>query len=363
MGYGSTKVKDDSIATKRDYKSIVKHNNLIQSRYTLEASEQKLLYKLFEHVQKNQYTTRVLELSFDDFYKNFKGMLGKNITKADFKHIVESLQDKKPYIIVDDKFTRTQWYKIKGDIDYEEIRLILDDDVFEYIQAQEKNFTMLKLESIYSFKKFYTMRIYELLKQWSNTKKSITFDLEEFKLNLNIEKNTGYKNFNNIKKRILEPAIDEINKKSELEISYGVGKEGKKVSNITFNIINKKPQMNNETISNKENKDVKSINISTGLDEDIIQKLILEAKIRKISPNTIAKLEKQYGEKEVFHAIKIMCDNAKNTKINAPVKYVTAILENLNNNSQNEIQRLKFNNFQARDYDYDKLEKQLLGWD
>lgn len=229
------------VKNKKDYQSLVKHNNLIKSRYTLEASEQKLLYKLFEHVQKNNYTTKELNLNFNEFMKEFKGILNKNITKSDFKRLVEGLQDKKPYIIIGDEFTRTQWYKIKGKINYEEIRLILDDDVFKYIQAQEKNFTMLRLESIYKFKKAYTFKIYELIKQWANTKNIIIFDVEELKKDLDIEENKGYKNYSNIEKKIILPALKEINEYSELRIEYESIKVGRKVVNIKFIVLENRP--------------------------------------------------------------------------------------------------------------------------
>ncbi|OSA88361.1 UNVERIFIED_ORG: hypothetical protein B2H93_18230 [Clostridium botulinum] len=50
------------------------------------------------------------------------------------------------------------------------------------------------------------------------------------------------------------------------------------------------------------------------------------------------------------------------------LKYVKGILKNWKangkntNNSKNEPKPLRFNNFQAREYDYDSLEKKLLGW-
>lgn len=53
-------------------------------------------------------------------------------------------------------------------------------------------------------------------------------------------------------------------------------------------------------------------------------------------------------------------------------KYVLGILQNwkakgrdkkVNDSPQQEINPLKFNNFEAREYDYDDLEKKLLGWD
>ncbi|MDO7204265.1 replication initiation protein [Paraclostridium bifermentans] len=86
-----------------------------------------------------------------------------------------------PYILKSDgTYIETQWYKIKGKLDLEtldlildEVKLILDDDIFEYVQSLDRNFTGLKLESLYSFKSFYAMRIYELIKQWSNTKKKL----------------------------------------------------------------------------------------------------------------------------------------------------------------------------------------------
>ena len=66
-------------------------------------------------------------------------------------------------------------------------------------------------------------------------------------------------------------------------------------------------------------------------------------------------------------AIEIAAENGARN-----LKYVTRILENWkskgkdykpNKNNINEPKLLRFNNFEARQYDYDKLEKKLLGWD
>ena len=52
----------------------------------------------------------------------------------------------------------------------------------------------------------------------------------------------------------------------------------------------------------------------------------------------------------------IALKDAKGTK---SIKYT----KNYNNNNNNEKAPLKFNNFEGREYDYDSLEKKLLGWD
>ncbi|UWD50595.1 hypothetical protein NYR90_19840 (plasmid) [Clostridioides difficile] len=49
----------------KDYNSLVKHNNLIQGKYTLSASEQKFVYKLFEIIQKRNYSSREISFKFD----------------------------------------------------------------------------------------------------------------------------------------------------------------------------------------------------------------------------------------------------------------------------------------------------------
>jgi len=69
----------------------------------------------------------------------------------------------------------------------------------------------------------------------------------------------------------------------------------------------------------------------------------------------------------LFTGVNILCNNSKKGKITAQVKYLTGILENLNNKySNNEAdnpKNLRFNNFEPREYDYEALERRLLGWD
>ena len=87
----------------------------------------------------------------------------------------------------------------------------------------------------------------------------------------------------------------------------------------------------------------------------------------KIAISTINKLKTKYGEDLVYNGVHIMCNNSKQGKITAPVKYLTGILENLNNKSSGKdvdnSKNLRFNNFEGREYDYVDLERRLLGWD
>ena len=52
--------------------------------------------------------------------------------------------------------------------------------------------------------------------------------------------------------------------------------------------------------------------------------------------------------------------NNENNKMNNEQKNTQSIKINTKNNNK---QKLRFDNFKGREYDYDALEKKLLGWD
>lgn len=238
---------------KKNYRSLVKHNYLIQGKYYLTGTEQKLLYKIFEEVQQNGYKDRKVKIVQDSFFKEYKNVVAKKITNKQIYEMLSDLQDKKVFLLNEEGvYIRTQWYSIHTRADLSEISIVLDEYVFKYIQSLNTNFTKLRLETLYSFKSFHSMRIYEILKQWCSISNDseIAFKLETFKELVGIDEreekingkikviNKGYKNFNNVKVKVLDPAIEEINEKSEMNISYVIKRNGDrgKVEGIIFKV-------------------------------------------------------------------------------------------------------------------------------
>lgn len=102
---------------------------------------------------------------------------------------------------------------------------------------------------------------------------------------------------------------------------------------------------------------------------DLVQQQLKECGV-KIAVSTINKLKEQNGNNDFYNAITILCDRNKIEKIKAPVRYLNGILENLKKKPDNSYykqsdnsKKLRFNNFEGREYDYEDLEKKLLGWD
>ena len=99
----------------------------------------------------------------------------------------------------------------------------------------------------------HSLVLYEFLKDYKNLKK-YRISIEDFRQLLGLKPKT-YKVFTMLKKRVLAPAIKEINEKTDLKISYELEKIGRKTMAFWFVInqhnIQKAQEKTNTTITNK----------------------------------------------------------------------------------------------------------------
>lgn len=247
-------------------------------------------------------------------------------------------------------------------------------------QYQQKGYTPIDLGLTKKANGFYSVRLYELLRSWCNTKEIIEISLIDLKTTLAIEHVKSYDNFANFRIKVIDKAIKEIKEKMNMEVTYEVTKKNRKVNTIIFKVVDYGPRHYN--FSNKSNnliesnkKEIEIIKeIPNCYELEIIQRRLLDYDIR-ISLNTLSLKQKEYGENLFIKAINIFEDRIQDNqqeKLKAPVRYLTGILERLKNeiskgaNSKAIYQsnnKGNFANFTQRDYDYNKLELQLLGWD
>jgi hypothetical protein len=77
--------------------------------------------------------------------------------------------------------------------------------------------------------------LYEWLKKWSNIGER-TISVFEMREKLGVHDIKSYDNFAEFKRRILEPAIKDINEKSDLTFTYTTHKTAQKITELTFKI-------------------------------------------------------------------------------------------------------------------------------
>ncbi|WP_195972508.1 replication initiation protein [Clostridium thermobutyricum] len=307
----------------KNYESIVKSNNLIRGSYTVTANEQKFLYKVFEYVQENDYKSNVIVFEFNNIIKEFREVINKNLTKKQFWNMLKKLQKKHPDIIIDGKYVSTQWYRLIGELDYSVITLQLDEFIFKYVQSQKKNFGKLLKSSVFNFNTFYAMKIYEFLRSWANLKKEEYITLDRFKLEMDIHEKKSYSQIYNIKRRILDPSIEEINEKSELKVSYEYVKEGKHIIGLLFKILDNKEKIkNNEewinVIKNGEGYKLSIRQLQELADNKMITDSDLKIEIFELLTSKLKEEKDKEYEKETKDAIDINFEEINEEKSYKP---------------------------------------------
>ena len=115
------------------------------------------------------------------------------------------------------------------------------------IDGAEDFFTSYLLEQTASMDSIYSVRLYELLVQWKQAKNTPMFELERFRSQLGIEP-SEYKRMGNFKLRVLDLAVQEINEKTDIKVSYEQVKKGRTIIGFTFT-VHEKPKAKTDVVS------------------------------------------------------------------------------------------------------------------
>lgn len=163
-------------------------------------------------------------------------------------------------------------------------------------------FTKYSLQETAGLDSAYSTRLYELLAQWKTAVKTPLFLLEVLRGQLGLD-NNEYQRMFDFKKRILDMAVKEINKKTDLDVKYEQQKEGRVIIGFVFKVRLKK----SENPIKDVNRDPNTIDFLTGMTNNeqkkksswqikgltdaqikklaIYQKELIDANTSKMSPN------------------------------------------------------------------------------
>ena len=108
------------------------------------------------------------------------------------------------------------------------------------IHGIEQFFTKYTLEQTAQLKSLYAVRLYELLIQWREARKTPLFELETFREQLGLGVN-DYKRMSDFKRRVLESSIKEINEKTDIKVSYTQEKKSTTIVGFKF-VVREKPK-------------------------------------------------------------------------------------------------------------------------
>lgn len=214
---------------------VYKDNSLVEASYKLTLIEQRLmLYCISKLNPKNP--ERTLTISVEDFIKQFSDLSKKN-AYTQLKQAIETLY-LRSIKVKDPKFTEEfRWISAKKYyIDEGSATISFSPEVMPYLCQLERQFTKYQLRNISAFKRTYSIRLYELLTQY-RTLKSRVISVIDLRVALQLDKK--FKVWAELKRKVIETSLTEINEKSDLLVDYVLIKKGRTVDSIEFKIYEK----------------------------------------------------------------------------------------------------------------------------
>ena len=128
--------------------------------------------------------------------------------------------------------------------------LYLTPQTIKLISRLESHFTKYHIDQVSKFKSKYSIRLYELVIKWKNQKKTEKFEVAKFREMLGVT--NEYKQMSDFKINVLEKAVDEINKHSDITLKYDQFKKGRIISDFQFKITPKAKQKHIQKTSSRD---------------------------------------------------------------------------------------------------------------
>ena len=239
---------------------VAKRNDMLQNaRFNLTVQEQRAI--LYAITQIKPEDTGFHEYEFD--IKDFYSVCGiEKDTYTVLKQMLKGLRDKSWTVPIKDANgvkwdTTVSWFnKVRSNEKSGKVKIRFDDDMMPYLLQLSKQFaeqgefyTTYYLKYVLPMQSKFSPRLYETLKSYQQNNVRWFFKLEDLQVLLcDCDKDRvpvvpkSWSNFAEFKRRVIEPAVKEINEYTDLKISYKAEKENGRYAKITFLMLEKTKQ-------------------------------------------------------------------------------------------------------------------------
>lgn len=221
------------LAIERDYK-VVKSNEIIQkARVDLGLLEQKTFCYCVSKIKPQDQAGTEYIFTINEYCTVCGINRNDGRTIENVKQALKSLRDKSFYTLDENgAWITIGWLsKVKVQPKSGKIKIKFDEDMQKYLVGLYENYTQYALLCVLPMRSGYSIRIYELLKSYAGQRRHrVHFDLDELKEKLNAK----YDRFPDFRRYVLEIATKEINRYSDIEVTWEPEKKGRKVIGLTF---------------------------------------------------------------------------------------------------------------------------------
>lgn len=227
---------------------VVKHNDLVRkTKYDLSAQEQKLLLYLISKIKPEDDDLSGYEINLENLCE-ICGIQKQVKTFRDFAGILKKLSDDSFWADFGKGWGLHRWLNsvyfpetagmTKAEAEHivpKKVVVGFDNDLKPFLLYLKQNYTAYQLDFVLSMRSKYAIRLYEVLKSYLylHVYEPSVDELRE------ILQVVGYDMYNDFKKRVLCPAVDEINRFTDIFVDAMPIRDGRIIARIRFTIDNK----------------------------------------------------------------------------------------------------------------------------
>jgi plasmid replication initiation protein len=217
---------------------VKKDNALVTAAYTLGLVEQRLVLLAAATAKDNCDPLSGITLRAEQYADAYK-VTAQTAYEA-LKEACETLFERRITLYQADKKTVTRWVSF---VTYKEgegaVELGFSPVVVPLFNNLKERFTVYALEQIAGLTSAHAVRLYELLIQWRSVGKTPVFEIAKFREILGIQPEE-YKRMTDFKKRVLDAAIKQVNRFTDIKTAYEQHKQGRSITGFSFSFITKK---------------------------------------------------------------------------------------------------------------------------
>ena len=219
---------------------VSKSNELIMANYSLTRHEQNLILACVSQIDSRPEANLVtINDEFVVTVEEIKNLFYNDSNKAniyrDLKSASDHLFSREVYIdLPDNEKLRTRFISgIKYQPDKAQVTLTFAQNILPYLTQLRKNFTSYKLIETVQLTSIHAVRLYEMVVCWSGQRKwSETMSIDDFKYMMGVE--DTYKQFSNLREKVIEAAVKQINENTKYQITVSYKKVSKTFVSVTF---------------------------------------------------------------------------------------------------------------------------------
>lgn len=230
---------------------VVKHNKLIEAGYRLNIYESRILLSCIAQI--DSMGSVDVNKTFTVNAKDLMGLTGIN-TNSRYKHLrraANTLYERSVTMELDEggyvktRWVSTIWFR-KND---STIEIKFAQIIIPFLTQLRRDFTRYGLENVLKFTSSWSIRVYELIVKWGGTEKEV--DLDWLKTQFQLE--DKYNRVNDLRNRVLDVAVKDINEHSDMKVGYEQVKRGRRVTGFIFRyeLKNKSKKPSKKELENK----------------------------------------------------------------------------------------------------------------